>query len=258
MGIEALPCEVEIDVASRGFEHAAIVGLPDTAVKESLERVRSALNNSGYDWPKYKTVINLAPADVKKEGPAFDLPIALGMIFANGEGTPEPAGEYIIAGELALDGRVRPIKGALSMAMLARDKGFNGLILPRDNAAEAAVVEEVEVIGIGTLAEAVGFLAGQLPLEATVFDIDAVFAGASRNEEDFAEVRGQESVKRAVTVAAAGGHNILTLGPSAGNRCNRWSGNALHVGEAISHGPRWEGSAQVVPGIRWASLVERA
>ena len=127
------------------------------------------------------------------------------MIFANGQGTPEQAGQYLIAGELALDGRVRPIKGALSMAMLDRDKGLTGLILPRENAPEAAVVEEIEVIGIGTLAEAVGFLTSQLPLEPTVIDIDAVFADASRYEEDFSEVRGQESVKRAVTVAAGGG-----------------------------------------------------
>ena len=142
------------------------------------------------------------------------------MIFANGQGTPEQASQYLIAGELALDGRVRPVKGALSMAILARDKGFNGLILPRENAPEAAVVEEIEVIGIGTLAEAVGFLSDQLPLEPTVIDINAVFADASRYEEDLSEVRGQESVKRAVTVAAAGGHNILTLGTSARNTLN--------------------------------------
>ena len=142
------------------------------------------------------------------------------MIFANGQGTPEPAEQYIIAGELALDGRVRPIKGALSMAMLARRMELAGVIVPRENAPEAAVVEEVEVIGIGTLAEAVGFLTRQLPLEPTVVDIDAAFADASRYEEDFSEVRGQESVKRAVTVAASGGHNILMLGPSARDTLN--------------------------------------
>src|SRR5437016_1708128 len=106
MGIDAIPCEVEVDVASRGMERTALVGLPDTAVKESLERVRSALNNSGYYWPRYRTIISLAPADLKKEGPAFDLPIALGLVFAGGEGTPEKVRDYIIAGELALDGRI--------------------------------------------------------------------------------------------------------------------------------------------------------
>ena len=213
VGIEAIACEVEVDVAARGFANAAIVGLPDTAVKESLERVRSALNNSGYSWPQYKTVVNLAPADTKKEGPAFDLPIALGMIFAGGEGTPDRVRDYLIAGELALDGRVRPIKGSLSMALLARRNGACGVIVPRENAREAAVVTEIDVIGIETLAEAIGFLTEQLPLEPTVVDIDEVFRQASTYDVDFSDVRGQEAVKRALTIAAAGGHNVIMIGP---------------------------------------------
>ncbi len=212
-GIEAIPCEIEVDVGSRGFAPPIIVGLPDVAVKESVERVRSAINNSGYNWPKYKAVINLAPADVRKEGPAFDLPIALGMIFGGGEGTPDRVREFLLAGELALDGRVRPIKGALSMAILAKARGVRGVIVPRDNAAEAAVVDGVEVIGIGTLAEAVGFLTEQLPLDPTEINLEAVFNEASRYEEDFGEVRGQESVKRTLTIAAAGAHNLLMIGP---------------------------------------------
>lgn len=213
VGIDAIPCEVEVDVAERGFANAAIVGLPDAAVKESLERVRSALYNSGYHWPHNKALVNLAPADVKKEGPAFDLPIGLGMIFADGEGTPERVARYLIAGELALDGRVRPIKGALSMALLAKQRGLSGVIVPRDNAPEAAVVDDVEVYGIGTLAEAVGFLTEQIPLEPTFIDIDEVFQQAAHYEEDFSDVRGQESVKRALIIAASGAHNVLLLGP---------------------------------------------
>ena len=145
-GIEAIETEVEVNVADRGFAAAAIVGLPDAAVKESVERVRAALANSGYQFPKYKTLINLAPADLRKEGPAFDLPIALGILFASGQLTDGHLGDYMVIGELALDGRVRRARGCLSAAMLAKERGFKGILVPRDNADEAAVVRDFEVI----------------------------------------------------------------------------------------------------------------
>ena len=220
LGIDAVPCEVEVDVAGRGFKDPVIVGLPDTAVKESLERIHSALENCGYEAPSRRVTVNLAPADLRKEGPAFDLPIALGMVFANGLGATERTGEYLVAGELALDGRVRPIKGALSMALLAREKKFAGLLVPRENADEAAVVEEIDVIPVTSLSEAVGFFTDQLPLEPAHVDLDSLFEKASTYDIDFSEVRGQEAIKRALGIAAAGAHNILLIGPSA-----RYKGN---------------------------------
>jgi magnesium chelatase family protein len=212
-GIEAVCCEVEVNVSSRGFATAAIVGMPDAAVKESLERIRTAITNCGFQPPANRTVINLAPADIRKEGPALDLPIALGMLFAADGGLPECLPQYMIAGELALDGRVRPIKGALSMAMLAKRDGYRGMLVPQENANEAAVVGELEVIAIGSLTEAVGFLTEQLPLEPTTIDLDTVFEQAARYDLDFADVRGQEFAKRALTIAAAGSHNVLLIGP---------------------------------------------
>ncbi len=213
VGIDGIICEVEVDVARGGFEKSLIVGLPDAAVKESTERVKSAITNSGYKYPKTQSLVNLAPADVKKVGPAFDLPIALGMLIGHGVLVSSVVKDFVIVGELALDGRVRPVNGVLNMAMTANANGFSRMVVPLENAREAAVVNNIEVYGAGSLAQAVGFLSGQLPLETMTVDIDGLFGEASSYEVDFGDVKGQESVKRALTVAAAGGHNIMMIGP---------------------------------------------
>ena len=211
-GINGVVCEVEVDVARGGFEKTVIVGLPDAAVKESAERVKSAVVNSGFSYPKTQSLVNLAPADIRKQGPAFDLPIAIGMIAGTGALKADGLHDYVIVGELALDGRVRPVNGALSMAMAAKDKGYTGFVCPLENASEAAVVQGIDAYGVGSLAQAIGFLSGQLTLDVTVVDLDKEFSIESQYSVDFADVRGQEAAKRALTIAAAGSHNILMAG----------------------------------------------
>lgn len=193
--------------------HADGRRIPDSAVKESVDRIRSALTNSGYSSPRTKTTVSLAPADVRKEGPAFDLPIALGMLLADDQMRSDCVDRYLIAGELALDGRVRSTKGVLSMAILCREHEWQGLIVPRENAQEAAVVDGIEVYGVSTLSEAIGLLTGTLPLEPTVIDRDELLVKSSQYDVDFSDVRGQEQTKRALLIAAAGRHNVLLVGP---------------------------------------------
>lgn len=277
-GIDAVACEVEVDVDLSQIKEdasqqprATVVGLPDTAVKESVERVRSALGNSGFRYPQGKVVVNLAPAHLRKEGPMYDLPIAVGMLIADGVIDPgeatsqrvqvalgrqlapsrgaglgdpvrqrrEGAGagkgsggadpvdadaapeiepidprRFLFAGELALDGRLRPVRGVIAMAALAKMRGLRGVVVPRENAPEAAVVPGVEAIGAATLAEVVGILTGSLPPGVhPPVDIGALLASAAA-PVDFADVRGHEAVKRAIVIAAAGSHNLLMLGPA--------------------------------------------
>ncbi|HEY7090471.1 MAG TPA: YifB family Mg chelatase-like AAA ATPase [Tepidisphaeraceae bacterium] len=213
IGIDPQLCEVECDVSQRGLSKATIVGLAQAAVKESIERVRRAMINSGYPFPAHGVAINLAPADVKKEAAALDLPIAIGLLRATKSIQTDRHKEYLIAGELALDGRLRKIKGALSLAMQARSKKFAGVILPSENAREAAVVEGIEVYPVSNLSQAVSFLNEQLPLEPYELDGEIFEASKLAPALDFADVRGQEAVKRAITIACAGAHNILMVGP---------------------------------------------
>lgn len=211
-GINATIITVEADV-STGINFF-MVGLPDSAVKESQQRIESALRINGYTLPGKKIVINLAPADIRKEGSAYDLCIAMGILGASNQIKNELLEQYIIMGELSLDGTIQPMKGALPIAIQARTDGFKGMILPKQNAREAAVVNDLDIYGVENILEVIEFLDGKRNLEKTVIDTrKEFFEKAYAIETDFADVKGQENVKRALEIAAAGGHNIIMIGP---------------------------------------------
>lgn len=210
-GVQAYPVTIEVGIGAG--KDSTIVGLPDPAVKESMFRMDTAVKQSGFQMPRQRVIVNLAPADIRKEGSAYDLPIAIGVLLASGQIITELIPDYIIMGELSLDGSLRPIKGVLPIAIEARDK-FKGFILPKENAGEAAIVSGLDVIGVESLVQAADFLEGRIQIEPLVKDTrDIFFSNLNNYEADFSHVQGQENIKRALEIAAAGGHNAIMIGP---------------------------------------------
>ena len=211
-GVEATTITIEVNIVKGVGYH--LVGLPDNAIKESNYRIAAALQNNQYKIPGKRITINMAPADLRKEGSAYDLPIAMGVLAASGQIKSEDIGSYLIMGELSLDGSLQPIRGALPIAIRAREEGFKGLILPKHNVKEAAIVNDLEVYGVENILEVIEFFDKGHQLERTIIDTREEFCkGLEFPDFDFSDVKGQESIKRCMEIAAAGGHNIILIGP---------------------------------------------